>query len=91
MTNQFELSEPSPGEFTYVDISISLTSAYPETCDGELVFNETSHDHYIDRVKIPADYASDENLIEKYIKEILFNSDCCIAGVYLYNSEISTI
>ena len=84
--NHFELPEPSD-EFTYVNISFSLSCAYPDTRDGELVFRETTHDHDL-RVKVPANYASDKDLVEKYIGETLYDSGNDVATASLYSAEV---
>lgn len=84
--NHFELPVPSD-EFTYVDISFSLSCAYPDTRDGKLVFRETTHDHDL-RVKVPANYASDKDLVESYVSETLYDSGSDIATASLYSAVI---
>jgi len=84
--DHFELPVPSD-EFTYVDISFNLSCAYPDTCDGILVFRETSHDHDL-RVKVPADIASDMDLIEEYVRDTLYDSGEDHAYVSLYHAEV---
>lgn len=70
-----------------VELGFSVSCAYPDTYNDELCFNETTHNHYIS-VKVPANYASDEELLDNYVREILYNSGADHASTSLYHAEI---
>ena len=50
-------------------------------------FRATTHDHDL-RVKVPANYASDKDLVEKYVSETLYDSGSDIATASLYSAVV---
>lgn len=56
-----------------VDVSFEITSCYPSVVDGQLTFEECSHDHF-ESFYVPKDIADNKGMIDEYVQKTLENS-----------------
>jgi len=65
-----------------VSVAFEITSCYPSVVDGQLTFEECSHDHF-ESFYVPKEIADDKWSVNSYIRNVLEDSmvDCVTAHV----------
>jgi len=67
-----------------VDVAFEITSCYPSVVDGQLTFEECSHDHF-ESFYVPKEIAGDTHMVNSYIRNILEDSMVDVATSHVYS------